>query len=369
MHTIILKYSVLMCVAFHSFATELSLNYTADFVNNQSGGISQNSAWVDSLTIAGEHRWRYSQYQVQSRISGIYANGKSISEYVGDVQAVSGLEAGARFARVYEAFVDICRDDTSVLIGIYDINSEFDLLDSANLFVAAAYGMGSTLGLSGGNGPSTFPYTGLSLRLQRQIDDSNTLRIVVSDGLPSDPDSPNSLGLNLSSDEGALLVAEWQHTTNSTKWLSGYWQYTKNTGSKITAGNGKTNRGVYVRTEHTLHSLKNTTVFARFGAADKSFNPFYRFLSAGFVVNGIVPSRADDQLGLAFAYAKNAGTYIDSFEAGMLNEDGELNVEATYLVRVNKHLALQPTLQYVRHPSGADIPNASILGIRFIIDL
>lgn len=49
-------------------------------------------------------------------------------------------------------------------IGLYDLNSEFDALDDAGLFINSAFGVGTDIGLTGVNGPSIFPVTSLAVR-------------------------------------------------------------------------------------------------------------------------------------------------------------------------------------------------------------
>ncbi|KQM94346.1 hypothetical protein ASE70_11115 [Sphingomonas sp. Leaf22] len=97
---------------------------------------------------------------------------------VGDAQVVSSIETGMPLLRVLEAWVEhVGRDDRwSAKAGLYDINSEFDALQTSLLFVNSAFGMGSDLGTSGRNGPSTFPGTGLAIRGQARLGRALTLR-------------------------------------------------------------------------------------------------------------------------------------------------------------------------------------------------
>lgn len=74
-----------------------------------------------------------------------YANGRAFSEpFVGDAQTVSGIEA-VDGLRVYELWLQRsfgARTEQSLLLGLYDLNSEFETLDSSGLFIHSVRGIG-----------------------------------------------------------------------------------------------------------------------------------------------------------------------------------------------------------------------------------
>jgi porin len=51
-----------------------------------------------------------------------------------------------------------------VKIGLYDLNSEFDVIEAAALFLNPSHGIGPDFAQSGRNGPSIFPVTSLAIR-------------------------------------------------------------------------------------------------------------------------------------------------------------------------------------------------------------
>lgn len=91
--------------------------------------------------------------------------------------------------------------------------------------------------------------------------------------------------------------------------------------------------------------------------------PFYTL--TGFVYKGLIPTRDNDQTGIAFAY----GSY--SFDAAQ--QDRARNVdprsyqavlEIDYRFQVNKWAYVQPTFQYIIRPGGrGNIENDTILGL------
>jgi porin len=263
--------------------------------------------------------------------------------------------------------VDITKDKHSVLIGFFDTNTEFDVIDSAGLFVNSTYGMGNTLGSSGKNGPSTYPFPGFSLRYQ-YVADQYTFRTVISDGVPGDADNANKLAFDLSSNDGYLNIIEFEYRQAQTKWLAGVWHYDQSVSFDETSS--PDNIGFYLRGEHAFESVKGLTGFARLGTASSKTNAFDQFYSAGLVKTGLFDSRSEDQIGLAFAYAKLSSMLkVDVPNYNFNTASGELNVELSYSAKVNDWLTLQPSLQWIKNPSATKIDTASIIGLRLTIEL
>lgn len=352
--------------------SEINFVYSSDFLRNQRGGIKEASAYIDFATIELSHQIRYeSGLNIAFVGSLLYANGAKFSEtIVGDSQGASGSETGVNLKRVYESYVDLTAGKHSVLLGLFDTNTEFDVMQSANLFVNAAHGMGNTLGSSGTNGPSTYPFPGLSLRYQYATDDF-TIRTVFTDGVPGDDKQLDELGLSLSSNEGYLHIVELELLQAQTKWLTGLWHYNK---SDLPNENMKTrSSGLYLRAEHAFAHIEGLTGFARIDSASSDTNRFDKFFSIGLVKTGIFKNRPEDQIGLAIAYAHLSKQSIRK----PFNDQGELasgetNIELTYSARINQWLSLQPVVQWIKNPSALLIDQVSpkkalVIGIRTTI--
>lgn len=95
--------------------------------------------------------------------------------------------------------------------------------------------------------------------------------------------------------------------------------------------------------------------------------PFYFF--TGFTYKGLIPTRDEDQAGIAFAYGNfskfnqdnqaAANRPVQTYEAGL---------EVYYRIQVNKWILVQPFVQYIIHPGGAGlVENATVLGTYFRI--
>ena len=165
----------------------LQVTYTGEVIGNAAGGLQRGTRYLDNLDIIFEADmeklvgWNGAQVHVY----GLYNNGTSISDLVGDTQAVSNIETGSAALRLYEAWVDQkIGDQLSLRVGLYDLNSEFDALDAAGLFVSSPNGIGTDFAQSGQNGPSIFPSTSLAARLAFTPAEGWTVRAAVLDGVP-----------------------------------------------------------------------------------------------------------------------------------------------------------------------------------------
>ncbi|WP_077148155.1 carbohydrate porin [Sphingopyxis sp. KK2] len=344
----------------------LQLTYTGEVMGNASGGLRRGTRYLDNLDIVFEADmeklvgWTGAQVHVY----GLYNNGKSISDLAGDTQAVSNIEAGTQALRLYEAWIDQkIGDRLSVKAGLYDLNSEFDALDAAGLFVSSPHGIGTDFAQSGQNGPSIFPSTSLAARLQWAPAEGWAVRAAVLDGIPGDPDHPGRTAIKLGDGDGALLVGELEAPLGGGKLLLGRWQYTARFDRNGGTGTGKGNAGTYVRGEFPLidRAERKVDAFFRLGTAAGRFNMFDGFASGGLKFSGWVPGRDTDEFGIALAAAFTSNSYRTATGAG----SSEVAIEATYRAPITPWLSLQPSVHYIRNPSAdPGISDALILGLR-----
>lgn len=344
----------------------LQLTYTGEVIGNASGGLRRGTRYLDNLDLVFEADmeqlvgWNGAQVHVY----GLYNNGKSISDLIGDTQAVSNIETGVSALRLYEAWIDQkIGDKMSVRAGLYDLNSEFDALDAAGLFVSSPNGIGTDFAQSGQNGPSIFPSTSLAARLQFEPATDWVVRAAILDGVPGDPNRPKRTAIHLGDGDGALLVGEVQAPLGGGKLLFGHWQYTAEFERNDGAGSGRGNGGTYVRAEAPLIAASDGKVdgFLRLGTARGRYNMFDSFLGTGLKFTGWIPGRAEDEFGIALSAAFTS----DSYRAATASGRSEVAVEATYRTQVAPWLALQPNVHYVRNPSADPaIADAFILGLR-----
>ena len=344
----------------------LEAAYTGEAMANVSGGVRRGTQYLDNFDLVMEADleqllgWRGATAQIY----GLYNNGRSISDLAGDAQAVSNIETGISAVRLYEAWIQQdFGDNLSVRTGLYDLNSEFDALDAAGLFVSSPHGIGTDFAQSGENGPSIFPFTSLAARVEFKPADGWALRAAILDGVPGDPSSPKSTVIELGGGDGALTVAELQAPLENGKVLLGYWRYTGEFDRIDNGAKQDGNAGMYVRGESTVHDdgERSISTFARVGTADARFNRFSLFTSAGVKFAGWVKGRETDEFGIAIASAITSDRY--RLLTGAAN--AETAIEVTYRSQLTPHLALQPSVHYVHRPSAdPTVPAALLFGLR-----
>ena len=344
----------------------LELTYTAEVMGNAAGGLQRGTRYLDNLDLVFEADLERTigWTGAQVHLYGLYNNGNSISDLVGDAQAVSNIETGVRVFRLYEAWIDQkFGENVSLRAGLYDLNSEFDALDSSGLFVGSAHGIGTDFSQSGLNGPSIFPSTSLAARLKVAPATGWVVRAAILDGVPNDPNRPSRNVVRLGKDDGALLAGEVEAPLSGGRLIAGHWRYTAAFDLLDGSGSDRGNSGSYIRAELPLaHQLDGKIEgFMRLGVANGRFNIFDTFASAGMKFTGWIPGRDADQFGIAVAGAFTSDPYRALTGAG----PSELAFEASYRTQIAPWLVVQPNIHYIRRPAAdPTIGDALVVGLR-----
>ncbi len=368
-----------------------NLDYTSDLFSNVSGGLNSKSVYLDNiditLSLEMEKLTGWKGTDLYFYILGNH--GKSPGELTGDIQALSNIDAYNTW-KLYEAWIQnkFLNDRTSILTGLYDLNSEFDVIETAGLFINSSHGIGPDFSQSGKNGPSIFPTTSVGLRIKFVLNEKYYFQFAVLDGVPGDPENPNGTHIIFRKGDGLLLASEWKYClqssesseVNSTKIAIGGWYYTgmfnhifrENIQGKPVNQTG--NYGMYILGETKIFSETSSlnqgvSIFSRFGFADPKVNQFHYYFGGGFVYNGLIPGRNEDKLGLAIATVINGENFKKmNYQSGNTVDDFETAVEFTYLFLLSPCLSLQPDIQYIINPSmDKKINNALAIGCRFIL--
>jgi porin len=365
-------------------AVSVDALYVGDVWRNTTGGLRTGSAYLGnanlSLTVDGERAVGLDGTSFYVDMQSIHGQGVS-SRLVGDAQVLSNIEAQSQL-RLYELWMERSfgeRSGRSLRFGLYDLNSEFDSLETAHLFLNASSGVGPTLAQSGVSGPSIFPVTSLGGRLQWSFSPAWSARMALLDGVPGDPDHPSLNRLRFGKDDGLLAITEVGYAGAKLHKLAvGAWGYTEKF-DRIAAESSEDapaqvhgNRGFYAIGEGQLFAesgdaAQGLDAFVRYGTANDRINRFRDFVGAGFVYTGALPNRPDDQLGLAVSSVGNGGVYRQAQLAdGFATDRRETNVELTYRFGVTKWLTLQTSVQHISNPdTSPELHDAMAVGLRF----
>ena len=385
---------------------DFSVIYTGDVISNLSGGLSRQTVYLDNidLTAAFNTEKLFNWQGGSIFIYGLGNQGKNPSDYIGDIQTADNIAAFNTW-KVYEAWVQqiLFNDHLSVLAGLYNLNSEFQDLESSGLFLNSSHGIGIAFSQSGSNGPSIFPTTSLALRLKFELEKSIYIQTALFNGTAGDPADPYGTKIIFPQHDGILSATELQYYINTSgdndeeeyresrnrlgrfgesdykgKFAFGYWIYSAkfpeiesiNSANKLIAGN----MGFYFIGEYKISGQggvtdKGLTVFSRIGFANSKINRFVSYTGIGAVYTGLIPGMDDDQLGIALAGAHNGEQYIAMMKnANQPSAESEWNIELSYLCNLAPWLSLQPDMQYVINPdTNPLIKNAFVADIRAAI--
>lgn len=351
--------------------------YTGEVWRNASGGVERGTRYLDNLDVTAEMAFEAFGAEATVFAYGLYNNKDTFSDLVGDALGVSNID-NERVVRLLEFWYEqkIPWLNASVKLGLYDLNSEFDAIETAGLFIHPSHGIGPEYAQSGLNGPSIFPSTSPAVRLDWMPNEQWTLRLAVLDAVPNDPDDPKRMDLTLG--QGALFAGEVNYTTEGgARFGLGAWSYTSEFDLLVPVGSTTRKRGdpgVYAFAEVPFFRAEESETrgldgFVRVGRADEELYQFEYYFGAGLTYTGLLPQRAEDQLGLAVAHAVNGGSFRDAMTLATVPvERAETNIELTYRAPVNSWLTLQADVQYVINPGTAgNVDNALAVGLRFEI--
>ncbi len=308
-------------------------------------------------------------------------HGDQATNLMGDFQVASNIEAPKAW-RLFEFWVqrNVLNDRISFLAGLYDLNSEFDVLQPGVLFINSSFGIGAEYAQSGISGPSIFPISSLGIRLSSFVGNRTSFKLAILDAVPGTPNDLTSNQVSLSKRQGALIAGELTiytghafdaDTHGSTersyvtrrrkvgrafgslrndKVNAGMWYYTSDFQYVDNASRrGDGNYGVYVGFQKYFEFNESNyfAFFGRYGVANPKYNRLGSALSGGLVWSSSI-FKIEDEFGLAFSSGFN-GRNFQEFQPG--NETTETVVEFTYSLPIKSWILLQPDVQYVINPS------------------
>ncbi len=359
---------------------DLKIIYTGEISSVRRGGLQKKTIFLDNkgIVLSLDANKLFNWQNAEFYLYFLGNNGDSPTKYIGDIQAVSSIDAFPTW-KLYEAWYQQYFFDNklSLKFGLYDLNSEFDVMDSCSIFHNGAFGMGVDISQSGLNGPSIFPVTSLGLRIKyiSQCNDSKSYysQLAILDGVSGNPDNPAGTHIMLKSSDGLLLVNETGYISTKKyykKFAIGIWYYTANTSEILITTNTiyRKNKGFYLLAEHQIFKGKNTknqglTAFLRIGTADKYVNQLDFYMRFGLNYTGLIQGRDNDQLAIGFTYAHNSKQYMKANEYNLAY--AETVIEIVYRFQITPWFAIKPDFQYVINPgTSKQIKNALVLGFR-----
>jgi porin len=362
----------------------LGLQYNGEAWGN-TGGIKAGGNYMHGVDVslnvdAEKLGWPGARFYA----SGFYVAGNSLDfTHVGAMEppsVVDALYANNHVFRFYQAFYEQKIGHTDVLLGFYDLQQQFGATRPAELFLNRGFGLNAPLTYAGWtvgtNGPSIYPNTTLGSRIKQEINDQWTVKVGVLNGMADNPAQPWQNDLIINGQTGILGIAEVDYQpVAGAKFMAGYWGYT----SKLTSFELKpdfTRRQMY-GTEggylgaamrlFTIEGNRRIDGFVNWGASDSAATVSDRSVNGGLTITGLFADRPEDRLGVAVDAIRVAKPFRDLMAmAGQKFPGQETAFEVTYRARVTDWLAIQPDVQYIRHPAeGSALKDVFVIGVHF----
>jgi porin len=413
----------------------ISPEWDADVFINARGGIKQR-AETDGLIKLGldldcQKITKLSLFDnTDIHVEGYYPYGTDISDYVGDLAGVNNNWA-YNSPRLNEMWAQkgfqIGRVNCSVRSGLLAADQEFDVNETASLFINSSFG--AQLAFAGNAPVPVYPFAALAVRLDFSVGDPRTLKVYFRTGVFDGNSAAPTLGpfavgapashsynrygvdFHLNPSTGLIFLNEFAFdflkkgapeipANGPGGWFFGPGHiaiggfYASNQFENIyqaelqnlgvleppeRVGHLPGDYGVYVIWEQKIYedapeSANGLFLFGRglLLPDDRNFDT----LSAetGAVYKGVFRRQKDtqDSLGLGFAYnyISDRVRDADAFARregvpGVLNFEFESVLEATYVLPIFAHWQLQPDLQWVFRPGAAGSHrDALVIGVR-----
>lgn len=357
--------------------------YTADLLNDVHGGAERDQRYLHLLKLSAAYDGASSGHDGLTGLVSVehFTGSGFTARKVGGLQSISANEASVEALRLDEAWLqqEILQGRGALKAGFINVNSTFDVQETAALFLNGSHGLGAEFGDTGLNGPSDYPTTAVAVTAVYRPNDDSTAQLGVFDGVAGDPRRPTAfLAVKL---DGALIVGQVERRFGDTGRIeAGAWTYTAAFDSLDqfdaagAARRTRGNSGVYGLVEGRLRGKPDgdeggLSGWIRAGLANGDINTVESYVGAGLVYTGPFKGRDKDEAGVAIARAGlGAGARYVGALAGRRIGDAETTLEATYRYACRDWLNIQPDLQYVIHPRGdRDIPAALVVGVRIAV--
>ncbi|MCB0324739.1 MAG: carbohydrate porin [Bdellovibrionales bacterium] len=349
---------------------EVETILTGDVVGNAVGGLERDTTVLGNLDIAatldtGKAGW-WENGTVFIYFLG--NTGDPASEFIGDLQVTSNIEAPETL-KLYEAWYDHSFADGSVslLVGLHDYNSEFDVISSAGTLLNSSFGIGPDISQVG---PSIFPTTAVAARLKVALPGDLYGLAAVYDGVPGSPNNPRGTHIQFGSDDGLFWAGELGAVgvegSGYYKASMGLWGHSAEV-EDFSEQVRDRNSGLYLLGERRVFTesedeTQGLVLFGRVGFARESRNAVSHYFGAGLSYLGLFEGRDADTLALGVARAELSDDYrVVTPES----TDAETAIELNYRIAVSDFFAITPDVTVVLDPGASrGVDDAVVLTVR-----
>ncbi len=386
---------------------EFFASYTAEVWGNTSGGIKQGTVYTGLLdfgiTIDLEKAIGWQGASVST--TWLWLSGRDASEdLVGNFLTLSNI-AGFSTLRLFDLWFqqNLLDEKISIRLGQLSADSEFFISDYAGLFINGTFGWPAATYLNLPEGGPGYPMGTLGARIALNPVDWFTFQTAAFQGnVFAQNVNRHGFRWRLDAQTGFTLMNEAQFRWNQRDAETGLpgllkvgaWAQTGQNADALKDSTASANYGFYGIVDQMLFrepspevpspvglskdakSFKSPVTleksdqglgwFGRIAFTESGRNFINFYFDTGFTYKGLIPTRDDDTIGLAFAYAQLSNGARNSLsDEGLSPVGAEMVIELSYQAQLTRWLTLQPDLQYIINPGATStINNALVIGAR-----
>jgi len=373
------------------YGIDFEFVYKGEYFNNISGGIKPSGTYLDNFDFKTTFDFnKIIDWNGATLFAYLLGNNGGIpNDKVGSIQGISNI-ATYNTWKLYQFWLEqqFFNNKFSLLVGLYDLNSEFDVRETSGICINPSHGIGAEFSQSGHNGPSIFPNASLTARIKYMPNNNLYFLFGAFDGVSGNPNNPNGTQIILDKNNGLLLASEIGLFNNGNEFKEGFgkysaggWYYTSefedltkidNDGNPFLRND---NYGFYFSAEKFIlaesrDSLQGLSTFLRFGIANGNINAIDFYWGFGINIVGLINGRNQDVLGFAIANAHLGEKYrmVNKVYESKINEN-EMIFEAIYSLKLLEYLEIKSDFQIIVNPTHYK-PNetVTVFGIRTEIE-
>ncbi len=381
---------------------QFKLAHFSQTAHNTAGGDSHETAYADQFFLGGyfdlERLWGWSGAEFKVEITnrnGELINNKANIPTLMQSQQIYGRGTVTRLTQ-FSLTQRLLDDRLSLKVGRIYPSADFFAMSCNFQHLTFCSGGSSNSISSGWYGDPLSAWGGV---VSFSPDKQWFFKLGGYDTNPETLSKNQGLKLGTSGDDsGTLAVAEVEYKPDYGNGLDGDYRIgaTRNSSNRQKvydqAGfpNGiagspaiiqNTDRAFYVNLEQqVIRTGENggLRLFASLIHADDQVSAVSQVAAIGGFWTGIFPGRPNDRLGLAFGRNAVSDKLSDAQRLYDRNlpasaapigvQRYEYPIELNYNVAVVRGVEIMPSVQYIRHPGGRDVHNATILGLQVSLD-
>jgi porin len=335
--------------------TSIGLDLVEDFSSVIDGGITQGETLMGFISLTHETRlWKGASLKGQHVLN----HGKPLTDYVGDLQTISNIEA-PRNIYLYEFNFEQRFKGHKLIVGKSEINALFAYSTHGMGFIHSSFGIGPEMSV---NVPlATFPYAAMGIYSSIRLQEKLHFSAAVFDGSPNTAIGYlKSYDFSLNSKRGLFWIGELDYQITKEKAQASTYKM----GVWTLESDSQRESGFYALIDQTLIPEKNDPTqglhaFAQYGRIPNNASVFSNYKGLGLVYYGAFKKRAQDQTGLAWGQGNLSDTYRNGLQKR--SNPAETVIEAYYNYVLSDQLNIQLDAQYIINPGvNTGVKNALI---------